>query len=155
VDLVKAFCQVHFGEINGAMAGVSFQDVAEQVVQGVAKLHGFLGRNGEGFLVKAGVRIINNRLGLMVALGDYAHGAEAQVREVGNAVKGEDHPLAHPGHVGKVSSEEGEVVLGRFVGATLEGHTGGLSGVCRESMGRGQDDGSSMVTILDEGQCAR
>jgi len=90
VDLVKAFCQVHFGEINGAMAGVSFQDVAEQVVQGVAKLHGFLGRNGEGFLVKAGVRIINNRLGLMVALGDYAHGAEAQVREVGNAVKGED-----------------------------------------------------------------
>jgi len=49
--VVETISKVNFGEIDGAIAGIGIDEVVQNAVQGMAKLHGFDDSKSKGFLL--------------------------------------------------------------------------------------------------------
>jgi hypothetical protein len=78
-NYVEPIRNVDLGEVHWAQSGVSSRYQLQNPPQGLAKLHGFRGREGGCIQIHREERVVAYCPGTADPLGDHAHRAEVQV----------------------------------------------------------------------------
>jgi hypothetical protein len=110
-NAVETIGDVDLDKLNGTVGRVSQDNVSKQARQGVAKLHGVAGRNGDRIIIEAEEGIIDDGARAAIMLGNAAHGADTKIGKVLDGVVREDEPLSLVDHGGELRPEKVDMVI--------------------------------------------
>jgi len=110
-NAVETIGDVDLDKLNGTVGRVSQDNVSKQARQGVAKLHGVAGRNGDRIIIEAEEGIIDDGARAAIMLGNAAHGADTEIGKVLDGVVREDEPLSLVDHGGELRPEKVDMVI--------------------------------------------
>jgi hypothetical protein len=95
------------------------ENLREEALEGLPKLHGQGWGQAGGGVVNAVEREVNDDTGATIALGDDAKRREAEVRQAANKAVGEDGPVAAGHKISHLFAEKLSVIAGRGVAAAF------------------------------------